>query len=35
MARWGVTVTAEEVAGVRDVAGFEALIAGAIDRSGA
>lgn len=35
MARWGVTVSAEEVAQVRDVAGFEALIATAIDRSGA
>ena len=32
MARWGVTVTAEEVALVRDVAGFDALIAQAIDR---
>lgn len=32
MARWGVTVTAEEVAQVRDSAGFMDLIAGAIDR---
>ena len=32
MARWGVTVTAEQVAQVRDVAGFETLIAAAIDR---
>ncbi|MDT8855982.1 ATPase [Paracoccaceae bacterium Fryx2] len=34
MARWGVTVTPEEVAAVRDVAGFEDLIARAIDRRG-
>lgn len=34
MARWGVTVSAAEVAGVRDAAGFDALIAGAIDRRG-
>ncbi len=32
MARWGVTVTAEEVAMVKDAAGFDALIAMAIDR---
>ncbi len=32
MARWGVTITAEEVAAVRDAAGFDALIARAIDR---
>lgn len=32
MARWGVTVTAEEVAQVRDAAGFDALIARAIER---
>jgi hypothetical protein len=32
MANWGVTVTAEEVAQVRDAAGFTALIAGALDR---
>ncbi len=31
MARWGVTVTAEEVARVRDAAGFDALIAAALD----
>lgn len=33
MARWGVTVTAEEVAAVRDAAGFDALIARALDRT--
>jgi len=33
MARWGVTVTAEEVAEVTDIAGFDALIARAIDRA--
>lgn len=32
MAEWGVTVTAEEVAQVRDAAGFTDLIATAIDR---
>jgi hypothetical protein len=32
MANWGVTVTAEEVARVRDAAGFDALIAAALDR---
>jgi hypothetical protein len=32
MARWGVSVTAEEVAMVKDAAGFDALIARAIDR---
>jgi hypothetical protein len=32
MARWGVTVTAEEVAAVHDVAGFDDLIARALDR---
>ena len=32
MARWGVTVTAEEVAGVRDAAGFTDLIAQALER---
>lgn len=32
MARWGVTVTAEEVAAVRDPAGFDTLIATALDR---
>ena len=32
MARWGVTVTAEEVAQVRDPADFDALIAAALDR---
>ena len=32
MARWGITVTAEEVAQVRDTAGFTDLIAAAIDR---
>lgn len=35
MARWGVTVTAEEVAEVRDAAGFDALIAKALDRRSA
>jgi hypothetical protein len=34
MARQGVTVTAEEVAAVKDPAGFDAMIARAIDRSG-
>lgn len=34
MARhWGVTVSADEVAGLRDPAGFDALIARAIDRA--
>lgn len=33
MARWGVTVTAEDVAGVRAPADFDALIAAAIDRA--
>ncbi|WP_151717444.1 ATPase [Gemmobacter serpentinus] len=32
MAEWGVTVTAEEVAQVRDAAGFDDLIATAIER---
>ncbi len=32
MARWGVTVTAEEVAAVRSAGDFDALIAGALDR---
>jgi len=32
MARWGVTVTAEEVAQVHDAAGFDDLIARALDR---
>ena len=32
MARWGVTVTAEEVAEVRDAPGFDALIMRALDR---
>ena len=32
MARWGVTVSAEEVAGVHDAAGFDDLIATALDR---
>ena len=32
MATWGVTVTAEEVAGVHDPAGFDDLIAAALDR---
>ena len=32
MARWGVTVTAEDVAQVRDPAGFDTLIATALDR---
>lgn len=32
MAEWGVTVTAEEVAGVRDASGFDDLIAMALDR---
>jgi hypothetical protein len=31
MARWGVTVSAEVVAAVRDPAGFDAMIATAID----
>jgi hypothetical protein len=34
MARQGVTVTAEEVAAVNDPAGFDAMIARAIDRAG-
>jgi hypothetical protein len=34
MARQGVTVTAEEVAAVKDPAGFDAMIARAIDRAG-
>jgi hypothetical protein len=33
MARQGVTVTAEEVAAVKDPAGFDRMIAGAIDRA--
>ena len=33
MANWGVTVTAEEVAQVRDAAGFDHLIATALDRT--
>ncbi len=32
MAKWGVTVTAEEVAATKDAAGFTALIARALDR---
>lgn len=32
MAGWGVTLTAEEVATIRDVAGFQTLIARALDR---
>jgi hypothetical protein len=32
MANWGLTVTAEEVAGLRDAAGFTDLIAAALDR---
>jgi hypothetical protein len=32
MAGWGVTVTAEEVADIKDAAGFTALIARALDR---
>ena len=32
MARWGITLTAEEVAGVRTVEALDALIAGALDR---
>ncbi|MEL6608954.1 MAG: ATPase [Pseudomonadota bacterium] len=35
MARWGVSVTAEEVAAVRDPASFDAMIATAIDRASA
>ncbi len=35
MANWGVSVTAEDVASVRDAAGFDDLIARAIDRRGA
>jgi hypothetical protein len=35
MARWGVTVTAEEVAQVHDAAGFDHLIATALDRRSA
>jgi hypothetical protein len=34
MARWGVSVTAEEVAAVRDATGFDTLIAQALDRRG-
>jgi hypothetical protein len=34
MARWGVTVTAEEVARVADAAGFTDLIAAALERRG-
>ncbi|MFN3970722.1 MAG: ATPase [Gemmobacter sp.] len=34
MARWGVTVQADEVAGVRDAAGFDDLIGLALDRAG-
>ncbi len=34
MAKWGVTVTAEEVASVRDAAGFTDLIAHALERRG-
>ncbi len=34
MARWGVTVTAEDVAQVRDAPGFSNLIARALDRRG-
>jgi hypothetical protein len=32
MARWGVTVSADEVAAVTDAAGFEALVARALER---
>ena len=35
MARWGVTVSAEEVASVHDPSGFDALIAAAISRKAA
>jgi hypothetical protein len=35
MAEWGVTVTAEEVAAVPDMAGFDSLIARALERRGA
>lgn len=35
MANWGLTVTAEEVATVKDAPGFHALIAAALDRSAA
>ena len=35
MARWGVTVTAEDVAGVASPADFDALIARALDRRAA
>ena len=35
MARWGITVSAEEVAAVHDVAGFDDLIARALDRKAA
>lgn len=35
MANWGVTVTAEEVAAVHDPAGFDDLIAAALDRRNA
>jgi len=34
MAEWGVTVTAEDVAQVKDAAGFDDLIARALDRRG-
>ncbi|MBC2835475.1 ATPase [Paragemmobacter straminiformis] len=33
MANWGLTVTAEEVATVKDAAGFHALVAAALDRA--
>ena len=35
MAKWGVTVTAEQVAQVRDAAGFDQMIAGALDHRAA
>ena len=35
MANWGLTVTAEEVATVKDASGFHALIAASLDRSAA
>ncbi|MDB6453112.1 ATPase [Falsirhodobacter sp. 20TX0035] len=35
MARWGVTVTAEQVAGLRDAEGFDALIAQALENRAA
>lgn len=34
MAEWGITVTAEEVAEVKDAAGFDDLVARALDRRG-